>query len=118
MIEGVPIEGLATLAANFGLAAVVLVIWWVDHRAMARMMTDYQATINQVLAQYQRDMSEQREMYKKNAELVKRFIELTEDQKDLHLLLVQSNTRLVDLVEKNEWCPMVRVEKRPIGMVR
>jgi len=117
-MDGFTVGELLKTAANLGLAGLVLVIWWLDQRAMARMMTDYQATINQVLAQYQRDMSEQREMYKKNAELVKRFIELTEDQKDLHLLLVQSNTRLVDLVEKNEWCPMVRVEKRPIGMVR
>jgi len=116
VIEGVPIEGLATLAANFGLAGLVLVIWWLDQKTMARMLAQYRQDMVDVLEQYRKDTEAHWKMYEHNVELVKRYGELAADQKDLILMNTQAWTRTQEAIEGNRFCPMVRLEKKATGV--
>lgn len=127
MIEGIPIEGLVQFAANFGVAAVVLVIWYVDQRAMANMQAQYREDMAKTLEQYRKDIAAALEqhrqgteahwkMYEHNVELVKRYGELAADQKDMILMNTQAWTRTHEAVEGNRFCPMVRLEKKAAGV--
>jgi hypothetical protein len=68
-----------------------------------------------MLLQYHADMQEQREMYKNNAELCRRYVQLAEDQRDVIVMNTQAMTRLVSSIDGNQYCPMIRLEKRALG---
>lgn len=76
------------MAQNSGALGVVLLIWYFDKR-----QTD------KILRQYQKDMTEQRQMYESNVELVKQYQSLAADSRDVITLNIQAMTRLVDRME-------------------
>jgi len=115
-MDGFAMEGLLKFAANFGLAGLVLVIWWLDQRTMARMLAQYRQDMVDVLEQYRKDTEAHWKMYEHNVELVKRYGELAKDQKDLILMNTQAWTRTHEAVEGNRFCPMVRLEKMATGV--
>ncbi len=100
-----PLDKVLQLVANFGMAGIVLLIWWVGQRDIQRM-----------LEQYRNDMIEQRQMYANNAELCKRYCQLAEDQRDVIVMNTQAITRLVSSIDGNQYCPMIRLEKRSKGL--
>lgn len=100
----IPLDKVIQLVANFGMAGIVLLIWWVGQRDIQRLMS-----------QYHDDMIEQRQMYANNAELCKRYLQLAEDQRDVIVMNTQAMTRLVSSIDGNQYCPMIRLEKRAKG---
>jgi hypothetical protein len=68
-------------------------------------------------------MEEIRRMYESNVRLVEdqlelgsRYAKLADDLKDAYIMTAQINQRLVDSIENNQYCPMVRLEKRAQGV--
>lgn len=92
------------VAAEFGLVGIVLIMWWIDRKDLRR-----------VLDQYQNDMTEIRQMYKNNVHLVEGYESLAGDLKDVIMMNTQAFTRLDDDIEKNQYCPTVRLKKEAIG---
>lgn len=127
MTGGMGLGDLLQYAANFGLSGVILLIWWLDQRAMAKMQAQYREDMAKTLDQYRKDIAAALEqhrqgteahwkMYEHNVELVKRYGELAADQKDMILMNTQAWTRTHEAVEGNRFCPMVRLEKKAAGV--
>jgi len=55
-------------------------------------------------------------MYEENVRLVKSYEKLATEQKDTLVMIVQTNQRLIDAIEKNQFCPMIRLEKKAKGV--
>ena len=104
-MEGLAMESLIKLAPNFGVPGIILVIWYFSEKSHERTLNQYRA-----------DMVEQRRMYESNVELVKSYLALVEDHQDLVIMNTRSNTRLSDMIEKNEFCPQVRLKKMASGV--
>lgn len=92
--------------ADFGLVGVVLVMWWLDAKS-----------IRKVLEQYKSDMLEMRKMYENNAHLVEKYEALAKDLREIIVMNTQAITMLIEEVKGNQFCPMVRLEKRSVGKV-
>jgi hypothetical protein len=103
-MDGLNLDALIKLAANFGIPGIVLVIWFFSDRSHER-----------TLRQYREDMIEQRRMYENNVELVRQYTALAKDLKDVVMLNTQTITRLCDDVNRNQFCPMVRLKKDACG---
>ena len=64
----------------------------------------------------QRRFEQVKRMYEDNVKLVKDYNQLAESQKDVLVMNVQTNQKLIDAIEKNQFCPMIRLEKRAKGV--
>lgn len=94
------------LLSEFGVIGVVLIMWWVDRKDLKK-----------VLDQYRMDMAEIRQMYKNNVHLVEGYEKLATDLKDVIILNTQTNSKLGKSIEDNQFCPMVRLERKAPGPV-
>jgi len=56
------------------------------------------------------------DMYKSNVRLVEKYEKVANDLKDMIVLNTQTITRLVDNINNNQFCPMVRLEKQAKGV--
>ena len=103
----------AEIVKACGPTGILMVLWFFSRRDTDKMFLDYQRDTSAMLKQYQKDMQEQREMYKNNVELVKRVLAIADNQQDVIILNTQMMQRLVDRIESNQFCPMVRLSKVP-----
>lgn len=99
------IHAVLKVAAEFGLVGVVLVMWWMDSNR-----------IRKILDQYKDDMSEMRQMYKNNTSLVKGYEGVANDLKEVVIMNTQAWQKTVDAIDSNQFCPMVRLEKKAQGV--
>lgn len=113
-MESVSLSLIFDIIKNFGPVGLIAVMWWVDMRNMRK-----------ILDAYKHDMDEIRGMYENNARLVEdqnelggRYAKLAEDLKDAYIMTAQINQKLADSIESNQYCPMVRLEKRAAGVVK
>lgn len=112
-MESVSIGTILEILQNFGPVGLIAIMWWADTRNMRNMIDTYK-----------HDMDEIREMYESNVRLVEdqnelgnRYAKLTEDLKDAYIMTAQINQKLYDSIVSNQYCPMVRLEKRAAGIV-
>lgn len=110
-METVSISMIIELLRNFGPVGLVAIMWWVDRK-----------DIRKILDKYRQDMDEMRDMYEANVILVKaqqelgtRYAHLAQDLKDAYIMNAQIMQRLSDNIENNQFCPMVRLEKKAMG---
>lgn len=94
------LQGMAELIKVIGFPGVVLVLWFLTYRDQTR-----------ILSQYQKDMQEQRRMYESNVELVKRVLTIADEQQEVIIMNTRIQQSLVDRIESNQFCPMVRLRK-------
>ena len=57
-------------------------------------------------------------MYENNVKLVEENEALAKDLKEVVIMNTQAMTKLAEGIDKNQFCPMVRLEKRAEGMVK
>ncbi|PKN67174.1 MAG: hypothetical protein CVU57_04275 [Deltaproteobacteria bacterium HGW-Deltaproteobacteria-15] len=55
-------------------------------------------------------------MYQANVRLVEKFIELSGDLKEVVIMNTQAWQRTCDAVEKNQFCPQIRLQKSAVGV--
>ena len=71
-----------------------------------------------LMFRYEKDMNEQRDMYKANASLCRDFTSIATDLRDIVTLNIQTMTRVDEGVRQNQFCPMVRIRsKKSIGEI-
>lgn len=97
---------------KYGIAAVLVFLWYRNDLRYQEIITNYQANTGEILQKYERDMKEIRQMYENNVILVQTTQTLAKDQKDVIILNAQTNQRLADAIEKNQFCPAMRKENR------
>lgn len=91
-----------------GLPGLIVIFWYVD----GRRMTHYQKQTEKILRQYKDDVDLVTRYYKANVELVERYEKLADDLSDIIHLNTQVQTRLVEKIDNNLFCPIIR-EKGP-----
>lgn len=105
-MDNMSLDAISRLATIVGPGGIVLVLWYLSDRAHER-----------TLRQYREDMLEQRRMYENNVELVRGYSDLAKDLKDVVILNTQVVTRLCDDINRNQYCPMVRLKKDAPGSI-
>ena len=85
---------------DLGPIGLVLILGFFAQREIEKKTTKYESQITVILAQYQKDMLEQRKMYEDNVELVKQYQSLAGDLKDIIVMNTTALTRLVEKIEK------------------
>lgn len=111
-MESVSLALIFDILKNFGPIGLIAFMWWMDIRNMRK-----------ILDAYKHDMVEIRGMYESNVRLVEdqqelgeRYAKLAEDLKDAYIMNAQIMQKLTDNIENNQFCPMVRLEKRAAGV--
>ena len=104
-MDGFSLDVIIKIISNFGVPGIVLIIWWFDSKANEK-----------TLRQYREDMIEMRKMYESNVELVKRFVEISGDLREIVIMNTQAWQRVSDDVRQNQFCPTVRLKKDAMGV--
>ncbi len=113
------------LVSAFGVPGIVLIIWWLSDKGYQRQMAEYRS----LLEQYRQDMAkeacrhdvalaEMRQMYENNVELVKNYLRLASDLKDIVIINTQKWQEAHDKIMGNQFCPNVRLRKEAEGYQR
>jgi len=98
------------ILGDFGIVGLVIFMWWADNKRIWEAIEKHAADMKIIMDRYQRDMDEQREMYRSNASLCRDFSEIAKDLRDIVTLNIQTMTRVDDGVRENQFCPMVRID--------
>lgn len=106
-METLGLQTLIQVLRDFGPFGCVLVLWWYDMK-----------TVRNIQEENRKDVAKLSRMYENNAHLVEKNEQLSQDLKDVILLNTQAFQRLVDDVNGNQFCPMVRLEKQAQGVQR
>lgn len=121
----VTIKQILEIVSAFGVPGIVLIIWWLSDKASQRTMADYRS----LLEQYRQDMmkeacrhdcalAEMRQMYENNVELVKNYLRLASDLKDIVIINTQKWQEAHDKIVGNQFCPNIRLRKEAEGYQR
>lgn len=116
MIEGVSLEGIVKLVSNFGMPGLVMVLWYLSDKSHDQTLKQYREDILEQRRMYEDGLKEVREMYERNVLLVKDYASVAGDLKDIIVMNTQTMTRLCDDVNRNQYCPMVRLRKEAAGV--
>jgi len=107
---------LANLLSSYGPLGLVVIIWYFDIKAMRKLNEKYREDTQEILSDHKEYMDELRSMYKSNVKLVDSYEDLAADLKEVVIMNTTAMTRLGDDINRNQYCPMVRVEKKNIGV--
>lgn len=102
------LEQISMLFNLFGLPGVIFVIWWIDQRRIASIQDDHREQVSLILAQYKEDVKKVSDYYNRNVELVERYERLSDDLSGIIHLNTQVQTQLVEKIQNNMFCPLVR----------
>jgi len=117
-METVSLEFVMDILSRFGLAGAILVIWYFDRIRIDKIYEQHRKDVAAVLDQYRNDMAEMRRMYENNVGLVKGYEKLAADLHDVVITNTRAFMHLADDIEKNQFCPQVRLTKQSPGEIR
>jgi hypothetical protein len=103
-MDTINLAGLFEIFGSFGIVGLIVVLWWFDQKKVWK-----------VLEQFKQDMAEQRRMYKNNVKLVQGYESLARDLKDVVIMNTTAMQKMTDAINTNQFCPMVRLEKKAHG---
>ncbi|MBW2093009.1 MAG: hypothetical protein JRI34_12915 [Deltaproteobacteria bacterium] len=115
-MEALSFMKLAEIAGQFGLPGLLLALWFMNDRSRAKSLEAYRMDMAKTLDHYQQDMGEIRRMYENNVRLVEAYEPLARDLRDVVIMNTQAMTRALEAIEKNQYCPMVRLKKEAEGI--
>lgn len=125
-IETLGLGSVVSIVTVLGLPGLVLIFWAVDHRRyerdraesrveMARILalyekerTEHKEEMVKVLTRYDKDMATVTRFYEDNVLLVKDYSRLSTELANIIHLNTQVQTRLVEKINNNHFCPIVR----------
>lgn len=102
------------ILADFGIVGLVIFLWWSDNKRIWEVIEKHSKDTQSIMDRYQRDMEEQREMYRANASLCRDFSSIAGDLRDIVTLNIQKMTEVDNAVRQNQFCPLIRVDKKKI----
>ena len=98
-----------------GPGVVIIALWLLSDKAAQRALLAYREDTLRQTQEHAAALSEVREMYKNNVDLVKNYQHIAEGLQTLIVLNTQTITKLCDKVESNQYCPQIRLKKEAIG---
>jgi hypothetical protein len=99
MLEGLPISMIALAINVLGLPGLIFIVWYVDQKRLDR-----------IFAKYNEDMTRVIRMYEDNVTLVKGYERLANDLTGIITLTTRTLEGLVQRVDNNWFCPMIKKE--------
>lgn len=87
----------------YGPFGIIVVVWYFDRRDFARQ-----------IQKQERYMTEIRQMYENNVELVKSYRNIAGDLKDIIVMNTEIITKQTAAITQNQFCPGLRVEKKQV----
>ncbi len=120
-MEGLSVAVVAEVAKNVGPLGLLVLLGWMNMRWVDRQRIEERDRVDNVLSMYKRDVDQVSAMYRDNVSLVKetqhlaqRVAQLAEELSSIVHLNTQVQTRLVERIDNNMFCPLVRA-KGPQG---
>jgi O-acetylhomoserine/O-acetylserine sulfhydrylase-like pyridoxal-dependent enzyme len=112
------LAALTKLVADLGLVGLVIYMWWSDNKRIITTNEEHKKDMAAVLTQYNKDMTEQREMYRSNVSLTRDFASIAGDLRNIVSLNIQKLTQVDDAIRGNLFCPMMRIRsKKSVGEI-
>lgn len=125
-MESISLSLASIIIQILGLPGLVFVIWHFDNKRDQRKdelrrneIAEREKATALVLSQYKEDISEIKRLYENNVHLVADYQEINQRLEHLYSetiavisLNTQTQTKLVESIEKNRFCPLVK-EKGP-----
>lgn len=115
MLEGLSLSTIMPIVSMLGLPGLVMIFWYVDQRRITEAEARHLAEVAAIKEQFTAVMaaSEKRfeavvRMYEDNVLLVKGYERLAGELANIIHLNTQMQTRLVEKIESNMHCPIVR----------
>ena len=115
-MEAFSVSNMLSVLSEFGMVGLVLFIYWFDTKQLRRQHESHRKEVAEILSRYAEDMAEVRKMYENNAELVRAYEAVAKDLRDVVIMNTEAFTRLDEGVRGNQFCPMVRLEKKAAGV--
>lgn len=106
--DAITMSMMIDLIKEFGVPGIVFVLWHLSNRANQKTMQQYREDTLGNKDQYEKGLSEVRQMYENNVHLAKSYDSLAKDLRDVVIMNTQAMTRVCDDVKNNNFCPMVR----------
>ena len=121
MFHEIPLPTLLAILTTLGVPGLVLLLSYDTGKRMDKHMLEFQRQttdiltsqqqqVQSVLAKYRDDMTTITRYYEDNVELVKRYERLSEDLCGVIHMSTQVNTKLVEQIQNNMYCPIIRKE--------
>jgi hypothetical protein len=108
LIETLGLGSMVSIVTVLGLPGLVLIFWAVDHRRYEKERAEHKKEIAKILARYDKDMATVTRFYADNVLLVKDYSRLSAELANIIHLNTQVQTRLVEKINNNHFCPIVR----------
>jgi hypothetical protein len=102
------------IVVKIGPLGLVIYLWWHGNRRQDELIRQYREDMATILDQYKGDMVVQRQMYESNVSLVRDYHSIAGDLKDVVILVTQQMTMVSTEIRQNEFCPLVRVDKKRV----
>jgi hypothetical protein len=112
VVEGLSLSKIATIVYVLGPFGLILILWWVDQRRMDSIIAANKKEVHIILTAYKEDVEKVSAFYHRNVTLVENYEKLSGDLANIITLNTQVQTRLVERIDSNMFCPILR-EKGP-----
>ena len=103
------------LVSSFGIPGIIFVVWYFSEKSHEKTLQSYREDTLRQQKVFQDGLAEVRRMYEDNVELVKAYANLASDQKDVLIMNAQGFAKLSDQIDRNQFCPMIRLKKQATG---
>lgn len=117
-MEGLTFTAAFNIISTLGIPGIVFLIWWLDQKSQARMLRAYRDDTQKIINQAAEQFQAARVMYESNVDLVKAYLRLATDLKDIVTLNTQKWQEAHDGIKGNQFCPNVRLKKEAEGAQR
>lgn len=119
LLAGISMPNAFLVINTLGLPGLIFLIWYVDQKRFAKSQVDHRimvekiqnehrVTVAELLRNYKEDVDKVTRYYERNVELVERYEKLADDLSGIIHLNTQAQTRLVESIKNNMFCPVIR----------
>jgi hypothetical protein len=109
------LDGLIKLVSGFGLPGAILVIWFLSDRNHSKTLAAYREDTLKMHQSGRESLAAVKQMYENNAVLVKAYQNISGGFQDLVVESTKTLTKVCDAIDRNQYCPMVRLKKDAKG---
>lgn len=114
-MDGLSLDAILKLISNFGIPGLVMVLWYLTNKANERTLKQYREDVIVLRNTYEDGLKEVQQKYENNVLLVRGYESLARDLREIVVMNTQILTRVCDDVNRNQYCPMVRLKKEATG---
>lgn len=108
ILAGISMPELIVLINLLGLPGIIVIIWFVDQKKINKQHENHQKMVAEILKNYKADVDKVSTYYERNVELVERYEKHADDLSEIIHLNTQVMTRLVEGINNNMFCPVIR----------